>query len=254
MSEEERRRKKTRRYETESGTSSEDDKFVGEEKTGKSVKKDIERHCDNYFGRKLQMEDFRRKLDKYPRPENIEKFKTPQTNQIVWEKMRTAARSTDIKIKRIQANITSSTTAFVKALEKTDDKDKIKQFKDGIAILGQTHFQLSELRKHNQKRCIPFSWRPIKELVGDEEDLYGPDDELRKRIKDLERDSTRKRNSFLDKSYGQERERRYFQNNQSRQYQPQPQQRYKGMQNQNFQKHWKNQGQIKRSPAFKKRV
>ena len=168
--------------------------------------------------------------------------------------MRTPARSTDIKIKRIQANITASTTAFVKALDKTEDRDTIKQIKDGIAILGQTHVQMSELRKRTQKRCIPFAWRPIKELAGDEEDLYGPDDELRKRIKDLERDSTRKRNSFLEKSFGQERERRYYQQNLRGQFQPQ--QRFKSMQsqNRNFQRNWKNQGQVKRSPVFKKRV
>ena len=118
-------------------------------------------------------------------PENLEKIKTPQTNQIIWEKLRATTRSTDIKVKRIQNNLAAATTAVARTLEKTDDKEMVKQLKDGLAIIGQAHVQLNQLRKHTQKKSLPYTWRQIKEVKSDEFDLYGPDDELRKRIKDL---------------------------------------------------------------------
>ena len=243
--EDNRRSNKRRRLETDS-ESEHEDKFVGEERTGKPIKREVKKHCDTYYAGQLQFEDLKRKLDRYPRPENLEKIKTPQTNQIIWEKLRATTRSTDIKVKRIQNNLAAATTAVARTLEKTDDKEMVKQLKDGLAIIGQAHVQLNQLRKHTQKKSLPYTWRQIKEVKSDEFDLYGPDDDLRKRIKDLEKDSNKRRQYFLEteKRYNQ-KDRRFHQNNQRR------------FQNKNqSQNNWKHQSQMRRSPmrgGFKKR-
>ena len=198
-----RRRDSFSMSETEQGVFSEEelDKFVGEETFGRPLKSEVKKHFESYFTKSLQSDSLTNKIKRHPRPENFEKCKVPMTNKPIWDEMKALDRSADVKIRNAQNVIFSGAVAAAKALEKVKDKRISKHLEDAVALIGQASLLLTNARKDVHKRALPFAVRKIVQSEPDQDFLYGPENEVKKNMKELEKESKlekERRDNFLE--------------------------------------------------------
>ena len=76
------------------------------EKTGNAIQKALAEIVSSLLKEKLPDEKVRTKLEKYSRPENVENFRTPRVNPLIWDHVSSAARTSDAKYQKIQHSLT----------------------------------------------------------------------------------------------------------------------------------------------------
>ena len=102
----------------------EDDLFEGDEAVGKNISSESKNILKAYFSKKLQRESLQIKLDRHPRPGNTDFLKNPATNVPIWDKLKAADRTLDIKMRKAQSNKIAGTVAAVRVLEKIDNEEQ----------------------------------------------------------------------------------------------------------------------------------
>ena len=210
------RRKKVSRSRSRSfeRSTDEEDVFEGEEKTGKDLRRETKYYCDTYFSKKLTHDSLQQRIKKHPRPGNCNKLKTPKTNDEVWSKLKASEKSMDLKLKNTQKMLMASTTALAKGIDKKCGLSSL--FEDGLVLLGQANLQLSAIRKELHKKSLSYSLKELQDLENNEDFLYGDDGKLKKKIKELERETKEeKKKPFLGQF---QRRRNFFQNQNYKKY------------------------------------
>ena len=187
-----------------SDSSSDDEIFVikDDNETGKALKDSTRKFLHKRFKNTIKKECFMKILRKYKTPKNALFIKAQKTNNEIWGKLRHYSKSNDNSLTHIQRNISKATIAIAKASESKKKEDCKDLMQDGLTILGQTHKQISALRRTMQKAVLPFNLRKAcDQEEEDDELLFGQD--LAKRIKETKEhnieEHSKKRLSFLEK-------------------------------------------------------
>ena len=116
------------------------------QKMGDVVQQDLANIVASLFKERLPEEKVQSKLTKYPQPQNIENFLTPQVNPSIWNNITAAARSTDVKYQKLQQSLLGTigtmTYAVDHAIKNNCDKTLITALMDSITMATCRHGSL----------------------------------------------------------------------------------------------------------------
>ena len=102
------------------------------EKTGDEVDEGLVKLLDGLLKDKLQEDKVQTRIEKYPRPGNVEGLRTPRVNPLIWSQIPAQVRTSDSKSQKSQNALVASIVAMIKATnlmveqEDEDNKDKDK--------------------------------------------------------------------------------------------------------------------------------
>ncbi|XP_041459298.1 uncharacterized protein LOC121410955 [Lytechinus variegatus] len=121
--------------------------------------------------------------EKYMRPANSTHLLVPRVNPLVWDNLRPHARTLDMKIQRCQRPLVKGITALMNSLKDVPELNETQQ--DAVALLGNAHFELNQLRKNFIKPELhPRYTYLCKPSVKTTQWLFG--DELSRTIKEMD--------------------------------------------------------------------
>ena len=150
-------------------------------KKGPTVNQQIAKIVQGLMREKLLDDVLTETQNRYNRPENCECLTTTKVNHLIWDKLKPDARSTEIKLQRVQSTLVKGVIPMVFIVEKlVAAKDKvpkdvldvlglIKSATDAIALVGAKNFELNmrcrdniklELNKDYKHLCsssVPFT-------------------------------------------------------------------------------------------------
>ena len=86
-----------------------------EEKTGNDVDEGLVKLLNGLLNDKLQEDKVQTRIDKYPRPGNVEGLRTPRVNPLIWNQILPQARTNDSKSQKSQNALVASIVAMIKA-------------------------------------------------------------------------------------------------------------------------------------------
>ena len=86
-----------------------------EEKTGNDVDDGLVKLMGGLMKDKLQEDKIQAKIEKYPRPGNIEGLRTPRVNPLIWNQIPPQVRTCDSKSQKSQNALVAGIVAIIKA-------------------------------------------------------------------------------------------------------------------------------------------
>ena len=112
---------------------------------------------------KLPEEKSQARIDKYPRPENVEGLRTPRVNPLIWNQLPAPVRTQDSKSQKTQNALIASLVATIKATNhvlqqqpsgKAQDKELITYLTDAIALSLQCYHDINSTRRQAMKKDL----------------------------------------------------------------------------------------------------
>ncbi|KXJ07869.1 hypothetical protein AC249_AIPGENE28946 [Exaiptasia diaphana] len=175
-------------------------KSSNKEKTGPKINESLATNITKLMRQKPE-EDFEKEtLDKIYRPENCAGLSQIKVNQVIWDRVPAEARTTDVKMKRVQNALVKGTTnvALVADLilkETGTDKepqevlDKIwKATEDALVCLSAANWELAQRRKDALKPQIAKDYSHLcSQKIAFTDMLFG--ENVTKQIKDITDDN-----------------------------------------------------------------
>ena len=106
---------------------------------------------------KLSDENIPSKIDKYPRPSNVEGLRTPCVNHLIWNKLPAQVRTQDSKMQKSQNALVASLVAMSRATEMVFKESKgnnelVMCMTDAIALVIQGCHDMNNTRQHAMKK------------------------------------------------------------------------------------------------------
>ena len=169
-----------------------------EEKTGNDVDEGLVKLLNGLLKDKLQEDKVQTRIDKYPRPGNVEGLRTPRVNPLIWNQIPPQARTNDLKSQKSQNALVASIVAMIKAttlvLESEDadataqNKEIMSTLTDAITLAMQCFHDMNSSRCQAMKKdlhrdylalCINTTVSPTSEYY-----LFGDLSKLTKDISD----------------------------------------------------------------------
>jgi len=134
------------------------------EKTGDEVDEGLAKLMDGLLKDKLQEDKVQTRIEKYPRPGNVEGLRTPRVNPLIWSQIPAPVRTSDSKSQKSQNALVVSIVAMIKAtnlvLEQEDDdakaKDKavVSTLTDAITLAMQCFHDMNSSRRQAMKKDL----------------------------------------------------------------------------------------------------
>ena len=185
-----------------SEASDSDDIFIinEDDEVGKAIKKSSTKFLHKRFKNSIKRDSFQKILKKYKTPSNATFLKAKKTNKEVWSKLKHYSKTNDNFLTIIQRNLAKAAIAITKASESKRSQSK-ELIEDGLTILGQTHKQVTSLRRTMQKGVLPFHIKKACGEINDDEDddlLFGK--ELTSKIKEAKENCAEYKRTFLEKN------------------------------------------------------
>ena len=87
------------------------------EKTGSAISDGLAGILTSLLKEKLADEKIQSKIDKYPRPSNVEGLRTPRVNHLIWNQLPAQVRTQDSKMQKSQNALVASSVAMSRATE-----------------------------------------------------------------------------------------------------------------------------------------
>ena len=109
-----------------------------EEKTGNDLDEGLVKLLNGLLKDKLQEDKVQTRIDKYPRPANVEGLRTPRVNPLIWNQIPPQARTSDSKSQKSENALVASTVAMIKATTlvlESEDADATAQYKEIMSTL-----------------------------------------------------------------------------------------------------------------------
>lgn len=197
------------------------------EQTGSAVHTDLASIVTGLLKDKLPEEKVQTKLNKYPRPENIENLRTPRVNPLIWNHISAQARSTDVKYQKLQQSLVGAISAMTHAanhaIQNNSDKTLITALTDGIAMATQGQHDLNQTRRLAMKKDLHQDLAALcNTTIQSGEFLFGDLSKLTKDITETNK-LTKKVRSSPSSSSGRglrHTARSTFNNSENRRFQP----------------------------------
>ena len=134
------------------------------EKTGDEVDEGLVKLMDGLLKDKLQEDKVQTRIEKYPRPRNVEGLRTPRVNPLIWNQIPAQVRTSDSKSQKSQNALVASIVAMVKAtnlvLQQEDEhataKDKavVSTLTDAITLAMQCFHDMNSSRRQAMKKDL----------------------------------------------------------------------------------------------------
>ena len=135
-------------------------------------------------------EKLKAKLDKYPRPENVEGLRIPKVNPSIWSQLPTSMKTQDVRSQKGQNTLIGAISAMTKAAnlalgKYSNDKELITLLTDAVAMALQYNHEVNHSRRLAMKREMHKDYAALCNLStvdGTSEYLFG---DLSKLTKDI---------------------------------------------------------------------
>ena len=134
------------------------------EKTGDEVDEGLVKLMDRLLKDKLQEDKVQTRIEKYPRPGNVEGLRTPRVNPLIWNQIPAQVRTSDSKSQKSQNALVASNVAMIKAtnlvLEQEDEhataKDKavVSTLTDAITLAMQCFHDMNSSKRQAMKKDL----------------------------------------------------------------------------------------------------
>lgn len=167
------------------------------EKTGDEVDEGLVKLMDGLLKDKLQEDKVQTRIEKYPRPGNVEGLRTPRVNPLIWNQIPAQVRTSDSKSQKSQNALVASIVAMIKAtnlvLEQEDEhataKDKavVSTLTDAITLAMQCFHDMNSSRRQAMKKDLHRDYAALctsSTIPPTSEYLFGDLSKLTKDISD----------------------------------------------------------------------
>ncbi|XP_068722842.1 uncharacterized protein [Montipora capricornis] len=167
------------------------------EKTGDEVDEGLVKLMDGLLKDKLQEDKVQTRIEKYPRPGNVEGLRTPRVNPLIWNQIPAQVRTSDSKSQKSQNALVASIVAMIKAtnlvLEQEDEhataKDKavVSTLTDVITLAMQCFHDMNSSRRQAMKKDLHRDYAALctsSTIPPTSEYLFGDLSKLTKDISD----------------------------------------------------------------------
>lgn len=142
------------------------------QKKGPAVNKQIADIVQGLMRVKLSDEVLTETQNRYNRPENCDCLETTKVNHLIWDKLKSETRSSDIKLQRVQTNLVKGVIPIVSLIEKLinsrekigdvfDVDEVVKKATDSIALIGAANFDLNMRRRDNIKHELNEDYKHL---------------------------------------------------------------------------------------------
>jgi len=167
------------------------------EKTGDEVDGGLVKFMDGLLKDKLQEDKVQTKIEKYPRPGNVEGLRTPRVNPFIWGPIPAQVRTSDSKSQKSQNALVASIVAMIKAtnlmLEQEDkdakakDKAVVSTLTDATTLAMQCFHDMNASRRLAMKKDLHRDYSALctsTTIPPTSEYLFGDLSKLKKDISD----------------------------------------------------------------------
>jgi hypothetical protein len=131
------------------------------EKTGSSINEGLANILQSLLKDKIPEEKAQAKIDKYPRPANVEGLQTPRVNPLIWNQLPAPVRTHDSKSQKTQNALVASLVAMIKATDcvlqqkgQTQNKELVTYLTDAIALSLQCYHDINSTRRQAMKKDL----------------------------------------------------------------------------------------------------
>ncbi|XP_013379271.1 uncharacterized protein LOC106150815 [Lingula anatina] len=162
------------------------------EGTGSPVPEDIATLITTLLSSGLPEDKLKDKLNAYLTPANIPLLCKVKVNQVIWDSLDTTARSSDLKLQKVQGLITKALMAGISAaaklkaagVQQEDLLQSLRHTTDSIVFLAMASREINFKRRDFLKPHIHADYVPLcSTSVPITEELFG--DDLSQRMKDI---------------------------------------------------------------------
>ena len=127
------------------------------EKTGSAISDGLAGILTSLLMDKLADEKIQSKIDKYPRPSNVEGLRTPRVNHLIWNQLPAQVRTQDSKMQKSQNALVASLVAMSRATElvlkeSKGNKELVTCMTDAIALAIQGCHDMNNTRRQVMKK------------------------------------------------------------------------------------------------------
>ena len=127
------------------------------EKTGSAISDGPAGILTSLLKDKLADEKIKSKIDKYPRPSNVDGLRTLRVNHLIWNHLPALVRTQDSKMQNLQNDLVASLVAMRRATElvlkeSKDNKELVRCMTDTIALAIQDCHDMNITRRQAMKK------------------------------------------------------------------------------------------------------
>jgi hypothetical protein len=133
--------------------------FAIKENTGETVNDNLAGIVASLVKDRLAEEKLKQKLQKYPRPANIEGLRTPRISLLIWGQISSSMQQSDAKSQKGQHVLIAAASAIVQAVDrvlKTDSSNKelVTMLTDALAFVLQCNHDTNHSRRLALKKDL----------------------------------------------------------------------------------------------------
>jgi len=127
------------------------------EKTGSAISDGLAGILTSLLKDKLADEKIQSKIDKYPRPSNVDGLRTPRVNHFIWNQLPVLVRTQGSKMQNLQNDLVASLVAMRRATElvlkeSKGNKELVTCMTDAIALAIQGCHDMNITRRQAMKK------------------------------------------------------------------------------------------------------
>ena len=165
-----------------------------DEDVGPPVNKQLAEIFTNLLSKKLADDKVKQRIDENPPPNNIPLLHPPRVNECIWELMKAAPRSTDIRMRKIQVRLTRGLVAIARLADSIlEHKRKgtnpdlgtcLNTILHSFALIGNANYEISLRRRETLRSQLnPKYSRLCYPSTPVTADLFG--DDVTKLVEDI---------------------------------------------------------------------
>ncbi|XP_067018075.1 uncharacterized protein [Acropora muricata] len=142
---------------------------------------------DGLLKDKLQEDKVQTRIEKYPRPGNVDRLRTPRVNPLIWNQIPAQVRTSDSKLQKSQNAIVASIVAMIKATNLVLEQEDEHALTDAITLAMQCFHDMNLSRRQAMKKDLHRDYAALctsSTIPPTSEYLFGDLSKLTKDISD----------------------------------------------------------------------
>ena len=174
------------------------------EKTGAAISDGLAGILASLLREKMTDETIQSKIEKYPRPSNVEALRKPRVNHLIWNQLPAQVRTQDSETQKSQNALVASVVAMSRATElalkeSKGNKELVTCMTDAIALAIQDYHDINNTRRQAMKKELNKDYAALCNTTTVDasfEFLFGDLSKLAKDITDANKLTTKMRPSY----------------------------------------------------------